>query len=200
VGVQIRIRRYGSKETSQLKSIDTKEAQQGGGPGTLFNSMVAAALDWGMRYNDNSIMARKEFASIIYEVQVNSVKYYSYTKPRIGSALFSNRSRSGVRFKDVGDIHSHGEFLDPSDENFSPDDIRGINKSGWVAYLTTPTGALYKYGISDPLNKNLPSDMQAGNLRWNNNDAAPGPKNEPTFGISDWIALPYPGIGWRSLK
>jgi hypothetical protein len=86
--------------------------------------------------------------------------------------------------------NSHGAFDIPGNLRFSPDDLKSING---IAYVTTADGALTVYDSNterdEVISVDLPSDPASGSYRRNRIDAALGPKNEPTFGFSDWIDL-----------
>lgn len=79
------------------------------GPGDLFDSPQAAALDWGLYYNGASIINRREKASIIYKVNNDNDSKYSYTKAITlgahgGSTKIKNEGTA------VATIHSHGNY------------------------------------------------------------------------------------------
>jgi RHS repeat-associated protein len=183
-------------QSKNVKAVYSKFTQSfvqnnPGGAGAKFQSMDDAAIDWGMKYNDNSIVGQAEYNSTIYRKGDG----YAYTKPRVGSDYGSYRSRSGIGKVDVGEIHSHAAFVARSDDNFSPDDIDGYKTmgEGWTAYLATPMGALHKWGTIEPISTNLPSDPKSiGQGRYNSTDAAIGPKDEPTFEFVDWFKLLWP--------
>jgi hypothetical protein len=168
------------------------------GAGTNFETLDKAAEDWGMMYNDNSIVLGREFASTLYENGFG----YSYSVPRVGLMNSSIPSPAPLWAKAVGDIHSHSSFDHETNEYFSHKDVAEALERGpnWTSYITTPLGALYMYDASmgagdkaglvpfgygklDPISVLLPSDPSMGGARWNLNDARNGPKNEPTWGF-----------------
>ncbi len=142
------------------------------GPGDLFQTVDAAANDWGKTYNAKSIKDNKEYSSYIYKVEKDGKTYYTYQEAVVGGEARSGVSDEpkGVKEKDyAAHIHSHGKYdkdLDESknkdpnvDKKFKKDwnnefsiptgdgdsDIDKYNKEKVTGYVTTPNGSLKKY-------------------------------------------------------
>jgi hypothetical protein len=144
----------------------------------LFGSVDAAAINWGLLYNDNSIQSGKEFGSSIYQVG----NKFAYSKPRVGTDEV-DPSPAPSKYKTVAYIHSHAKFANGNE--FSDADK---NFSNLPVYLATPMGALLLYpssNLNDGIYQFLPSDPDDP-LRRNSIDYRLGPKDEPTWGFWDW--------------
>jgi RHS repeat-associated protein len=134
-------------------------------PGDLFSNLRDAAKDFGKFYNGKSIIAGKEYGSIIYKLNKNNKTYYSYTKANIGNedSVVPSVNPSGT--KAVAYAHSHGAYLEEYDNNeFSSEDKRFGQKNDLTAYVTTPNGSLKEYNSISSEEKiiatNLPSDIK----------------------------------------
>ena len=163
----------------------------GKAPGDPFASTDAAATDFGMLYNDNSIRMNREFGTALYKYDQGGKTLYSYEKPTVGgpdgvTIPFPRDDRSYV-----ADAHTHGAYDQKYDNNnFSPTD----KQTTQPGYLASPDGALQKY---DPATKKtsvvtttLPSDPNDP-ARQNSVSPTTNTKNEPTRGtwdkVADWI-------------
>lgn len=164
----------------------------GNAPGDPFKTINEAAKDFGRLYNDNSIVNKREYAAMLYQaVDLNGNIYYSYSEPSKGSYAGARPSRSGITRKDVGVIHSHGNYDSKYDNNnFSSQDKEYATQKGIPIFVSTPNGSLQKY---DPNTKklsnidtNMPSDPKDPN-RLNKIDPFPLPKNEPTSNFWHWF-------------
>jgi len=114
-------------------------------------------MDFGIRYNDNSIRKDCEFGTIFYSYEEDGKLYYSYTAPIVGykdHVPIPNISPWGTEFVGVGHTHSRGYGY----ESFSPEDIQN---TVYVNYLCTPEGSLYLYDARSTkttvINRNLPN-------------------------------------------
>ncbi|MBE6227012.1 MAG: DUF4329 domain-containing protein [Bacteroidales bacterium] len=143
------------------------------GPGDLFASPQAAAIDWGLYYNGASIINKREKVSIIYKVNNDGIFKYGYTKAITlgahgGSAKIKNKGTA------VATIHSHGNYNGVilqndipisivKDNEFSSKDKENSQKNGLIGYLATPNGSLLEYepntDIIKVISKELPSDI-----------------------------------------
>jgi RHS repeat-associated protein len=163
------------------------QQQQAQGPGSLFNSIDAAAIDWGMRYNDNSIASGDEYGSSIYRIG-NS---YSYSKPRVGNKNEVTVSPSPKAYKTVAFVHSHGAYRSEYKGNeLLGHDVDQANANNLIVFASTPNGMLLRYdpGINvrdNWVNTFLPSDPNDP-FRQNSVNPYGLLKNEPTWGLSDW--------------
>ncbi|MDR1762512.1 MAG: DUF4329 domain-containing protein, partial [Dysgonamonadaceae bacterium] len=131
-------------------------------PGDFFKTVIAAAKDWGMYYNGASILRGKEFGSSIFVVNKDGKTYYSYSVAYEGTAGKTKVSKSPNGEKIIADIHSHGEYISDTDNDFSNKDKRGNYNDKIDGYLTTPNGSLKKYDVetakTTTISTNLPSD------------------------------------------
>jgi RHS repeat-associated protein len=138
-----------------------KKPVMGGGPGSSFGSLNSAAMDFGIRYNDNSIRDNREFATAFYKYNKNGVTCYSYTTPVYGPLCNGPDGTVNIPYHrgQVGWGHTHGPLSEGS-STFSPADFNVKNRGG-IAYLCNPSGALYRYnystGLVDCVVRGLPS-------------------------------------------
>ncbi len=97
-------------------------------------------MDFGIRYNDNSIMRRKEFGTVFFSFNENGSTFYSYLIPVIGDeggVILPHLAPLGTTLE--GEGHTHGYGFDY--ETFSTTDLSAYR----YAFLCTPTGSLYQY-------------------------------------------------------
>jgi hypothetical protein len=185
-----------------IKLIDP----DGQDPGEPFESADAAAFDFALLYNDNSIEKGKEYGTVIVEIQKNDNTFYTYLKPTKGSeasvyAMGLGLSNEGDA-KTVAKAHTHGQYLPGYKNNeFSEADI----ENGYH-YVATPNGSLLKYDSGSKqtniLSTNIPSDPKDPS-RLNIIDFKPLPKTEPTYNVWDFIKRNVIApilIGSRSIK
>jgi RHS repeat-associated protein len=171
-------------------------------PGDRFKTIEAAAKDFAMLYNDNSIKDKKEYGAVIYQVtNSRGEKYYTYTVPNVSSGESSVIPAPDFSMENsiiVSAVHTHSNY----DKKYandvpSPKDMEGAELFGMDAYISTPKGELLKYNVNTNqtiiLDKNIPSDKNHPN-RSNKIDSDKLPKNEPTRGtgkiILDNIIVP----------
>jgi RHS repeat-associated protein len=164
----------------------------GEGPGDLFKSMDEAASDFGKSYNDNSIVNKREYGTVIIRVKKHGEVFYTYTKPVKGfngSVLPPNP----LFRKKVAYAHTHSEGDGEGSYNhFSVGDYEYADSKKKPFYVATPDGSLLKYDPNksykngenqhDVINSEQPSDPIEGKHRKNNIDATSSslPKNEPS--------------------
>ena len=157
-----------------------------------FKTMDDAAIDWGKKYNDNSIKDGREYGSTIYRYKENGKFYYSYTTPKKGTgtrAATPLPAPNGTTA--VARIHVHGSSWgeDPgivaSDNNFSTDDKWVYYNNKVDGYVSTPNGSLKKYNYKTTkvsvISTDMPSDTKYPKLRKNKIDFDKLPKNEPSL-------------------
>ena len=170
---------YGYCFDNPVKFFDKK----GAFPGDFFYTAEAAAIDFGLTYNDNSIRDCKEYASsIIYVRNDKGVLGYTYTIPNVGT--FDKSTPSEAYGAEIAAfVHTHSascfthwgnEFsgirgkknvLLSIEERKTQDAVGDIglsNRTMLDIYVATPNGSLQKY---DPLtgeiitvSKCMPSD------------------------------------------
>lgn len=146
-----------------------EKAILGGGPGSKFFSTDFAAMDFGIRYNDNSISRALEFGTAFYSFTESGVTYHSYVLPIVGFASDVSvplGSPWGTTFEGVGHTHGYGTGF----EEFSD-----IDKSTpYYNYLCTPNGALYRYDARTRsitvITRDLPNMNNFQNYQWNEMD------------------------------
>ena len=144
------------------------------GPGDLFRTPRAAALDWGMYYNGASIIYKKEMGSSIYEVKKDGkIIGYSYSPAAVYQEHKAGFSLPPKGENSVGSIHSHGNYTGNikdsagnirkvHDNRFSSADKIFNKKSNLTGFLATPNGSLLEHnpqtGQISVLSTDLPSD------------------------------------------
>ena len=152
-----------------VKLIDV----DGRDPVDFFNTMDAAAKDFGNVYNDNSIRSGREYGSRIYMIADSKGNGgYTYNAPNIGengNSVVPAAAPTGALV--TGITHTHGKYsfgkwadnlfsgswnkegnINTSQENKavvnSPEmssDIGTANKENVKIYVATPSGSLQKY-------------------------------------------------------
>lgn len=165
-------------------------------PGDFFLSPDAAARDFGLFYNANSIRDNLEYASSIYMIRNDKGTLgYTYTVAAKGKEHESVPSKPLPGFYVVASIHSHGAYDSRyKDNEFSgtylyrdgkevrieslktskKGDIGNANLDKINAYLVTPNGSLQKYDYKTGKIKLLSTDMPSDNkdpLRLNGQSA-----------------------------
>lgn len=162
-------------------------------PGDKFKTAVAAALDFGMLYNDNSIVEKREYGATIYRaVDENGKVYFSYSVPNAAKGTSVQVSSAPDGTTPVADVHAHGnswgKAVANSDNNFSPQDKAGNDKQKIDGFVTTPNGSLKKYDHKTKeesvVSTNLPSDPNDPTVK-NSNSAIISPKNEPKVDLRE---------------
>lgn len=155
----------------------------------VFKSADAAANDWAVRYNPQSIQNNQEYMSFIFSTVINNQRINSYTEPLGGTADESKATWSSfTKARLSGSIHSHGAYLPTYDNNnFSsftnPDgtfgDIQSSDKLGTTDYLSTPNGSLKRYNTLGEkiINQNIPSDPSDPDRKNNIPPIAPAQKD-----------------------
>ena len=148
----------------------------GMGPGDPFPTITAAAKDWGITYNGQSILINRELGSSIYYMQNGASSFYSYNEPKIGSDKGVNGNKEVPKGGErIAKIHSHAAYV----EGFRNNEFSGIPKFGSIlsskrgdigsaneeqilSFVTTPNGSLQKYdpkrGEISIVSTNMPSD------------------------------------------
>jgi RHS repeat-associated protein len=148
------------------------KAVLGGGPNSKFSSLDLAAMDFGIRYNDNSISRGLEFGTVFYSGKRKGVSYYSYNIPIVGGPSTVEIPLHGnpwfTKFEGVG--HTHGFGFGDEDEVFSDLDM----STPYYNYLCTPNGALYRYdarnGSTSVITRDLPNMNNYLLYQWNESD------------------------------
>ena len=135
------------------------------GPGDLFKTPRAAALDWGMYYNGASIIRKREMGSSIYEVTKNGDLKYAYSEAAIGAEHKLRISKAPRGKRIVGTIHSHGGYDENyKDNSFFKADLANNQKLNTVGYVATPNGSLLEHnpktGKIEIISEELPSDTE----------------------------------------
>jgi len=145
-----------------------EKAILGGGPNSKFSSIDEAAMDFGLRYNDNSISRNKEFGTVIYSFEENGVIFYSYMVPIVGASenVFIPLGAPWLTtFLGFAHTHSLGS------EDFSELDLYN---TVYYNFLCTPSGALYRYSARDQstlvITRDLPNFSNFQNYQWDERD------------------------------
>jgi RHS repeat-associated protein len=162
-------------------------------PGDKFKTAAAAAKDFGMLYNDNSIVEKREYGATIYkETDETGNAFYTYSVPNAANGASVEVSKAPEGTTSVADVHSHGNSwgkdVSYSDNNFSGQDKAGNDKQKIDGYLTTPDGSLKKYdhtsGKESVISTDLPSDPK-DQTRKNGQNASVFSKNEPRVDLRE---------------
>ena len=158
-------------------------------PGDFFRTVNAAAIDFGLFYNDNSIREGREYGSSIYVVyNRKGEKGYSYSIPNVGKKDVVTVSNPPMGHIPIAVIHTHGRYQDDYHNNeFSglrdshdrffdinyrrhvngSHDIGNSNNLNIISYLVTPNGSLQKYDPSSSkitvISNDMPSDVEDPN-------------------------------------
>jgi RHS repeat-associated protein len=169
---------YSTYAFSGNRVIDAIEIE-GLEPGILFNTPDAAANNFGILFNDNSIRSNREYGTYIYKVTTDvSFLGYTYAIPVIGqknnitipqmSTLKAPKNSSIVAF-----AHTHAASTSYGDNSFSGKpgsprfgDIGFCEIKDIDGYVSTPNGSLLKYDVNTdqiiPLNMDQPKDTGPG--------------------------------------
>ena len=141
-------------------------------PGDFFLTMDAAAIDFGLFYNDNSIRENKEYGAFIYRVtnQKGDIGY-SYNFATVGDSKNIEASSLPNGHIPASTIHTHGASTIEKDTQYYDNEFSGIrdyndhnrlktaeermstknydigfsNNRKLISYLVTPNGTLQKY-------------------------------------------------------
>jgi hypothetical protein len=157
------------KEELQKNDVQTQEhpgLPEPKGPGYPFASPDEAAKDWARMYNDDSIRERRELASSIYIMEDENGNVltddqgnvlYSYTVPYEGGQDIVAPSPPENGEKVIGDIHSHGHYMESyylSGDQDAPvkwvyDGNNMMSEedmdTGEINYLVSPNGVLSRW-------------------------------------------------------
>lgn len=164
--------------------------------GRLFSDPDQAALDFAMRYNDDSIRSGCEYgASIFVVVDGDGTRWYTYTIPNRGVEHTVFKSFPENRDTVVASIHTHGKFdlsFDLEDD-FSRVDLWKSDENGYGSYLATSCGNLRYYSEAEGfrlISSSIPSDPNAEKYRVNNVDPFTNSKNDPYHNpwLTNWIS------------
>ncbi len=215
---------YAYCKGNPIKFIDIK----GYKPGDFFTSMDMAALDFGLIYNNNSIIDNREYSSSIFIVYKDGKKGYTYTVPSKGKMGYSNASLPPLGIKPIAWIHTHGAAIDENGESHNYNrftghefdmtseelkaiseirpktaDIAIANNSNQTAYLASPNGCLQKYDPSTgeviTISTDLPSDNRDSE-RLNNNDYIPNKHNQANNRLLYNINVFFKALGTRAFS
>jgi len=173
------------------------------GPGDLYSSVDAAAINFGQTYNDNSIVQKVEYAATIYEVVKTNPKtmehtvYYAYSVPASGTFDRSWNTPSPAGSVDVALVHTHGEetqgWLLADCNSFSTSDKDLAKYWNLNNYVATPNGSLQKYDVATggttTISTEMPSDFKCGSDGLNKNYPQNYSQNEPSISTTS-------NIGW----
>ena len=141
-------------------------------PGDFFLTMDAAAIDFGLFYNDNSIRENREYGVFIYRVtnQKGDIGY-SYNFATVGDSKNIEASSLPNGHIPASTIHTHGASTIEKDTQYYDNEFSGIrdyndhnrlktaeermstknydigfsNNRKLISYLVTPNGTLQKY-------------------------------------------------------
>lgn len=120
----------------------------------LFNNSDEAAINWGSRYNSESIKLNREMSTIIYEISIEGNTCIFYTKTHISpniSSTFYDKSSLPNHAVIRAYMHSHGSYMEQfGNDKFSPADIKNANdrfNTNLIeySYIVTPIGELKRY-------------------------------------------------------
>ena len=136
--------------------------------GDLFDTMDAAAEDFGKTYNDDSIRNNVEYGTTLYK---NKDGKYYYSVPNIGDneSVISYTEPLDPNDEESGRAHTHAAY-DPDYKNNQFSNIEGDNgemigdipnakKLNLPSYLATPNGSMRKYTPSSDTDILIRTDM-----------------------------------------
>ena len=173
---------YAYCRNNPIKMLD----KDGKRPGDFFLTMDAAAIDFGLFYNDNSIRENREYGTFIYRVtNKKGVSGYSYSFATIGEKDFVTIGTVPMGHTPAAVIHTHGSSTFNKQHEFYDNEFSGIRKDdknktlktiaekectkeydiGFSnnrkldSYLVTPNGTLQKYNYKTGKIKVLSHDM-----------------------------------------
>ena len=159
---------YAYCRNNPVKLIDN----DGKRPGDFFLTIDAAAIDFGLFYNDNSIRENREYGTFIYKVTNKSgVTGYSYSFATKGEFSTIEASALPNGHIPTAIIHTHGASTAGKNIEYYDNEFSGIrkgmngeyiknkkelkqtsvydigysNKRQITSYLVTPNGSLQKY-------------------------------------------------------
>ena len=183
-------------------------------PGDFFKTVNAAAIDFGLFFNDNSIREGREYSSSIYVVyNQKGEKGYSYSIPNVGKKHNVDVSSPPMGHLPAAEIHTHGKY----DKSFYNNEFSGLrdhhgrfyskqhlpnvnvkdvgvsNTSKIISYVVTPNGSLQKYNPYTNkitvISNDMPSDVNDPN-RLNKNYSL---IEKNPMDISDYLKI------WRKI-
>ena len=131
-------------------------------PGERYKSADAAAIGWAKYYAASSTIYNIEYAGSIYKFTTAKGKtYYSFNEANPGKEDNSTYNKNVPKGAEtVALIHSHGGYLQKSDNDFSEppsgkytDREYQADHPGLDYYLTTPDGKLRVVRDDDPIGR-----------------------------------------------
>jgi RHS repeat-associated protein len=143
-------------------------------PGDPFRTPEEAAHDFGLLYNDNSIVERVEYGAFIYKIRRNGQIFYTYNVPTKGKVRAGNVNirRRGVPLyrRIIADVHTHEDFQGEveNESDFSPKDRRlALRHRNRRSFVIGPDGRMREFNKkeyrSEILFEDLPSDPNPRN-------------------------------------
>jgi len=158
-------------------------------PGDPFETMDAAALDFALHYNDNSILEDVEYGAYIYKIRRNGETYYTYnipTKSHTSQGVVIRRKGVPLFRRILAMVHTHGAGMRGRRDlnEFSVLDKENSKRFGIPNYVATPSGRLLKYNpkldkvyeISNVVPSDPKDEIRSNNIDYNHKDLE---KNEP---------------------
>ena len=98
-------------------------------PGDFFLTMDAAAIDFGLFYNDNSIRENREYGTFIYKVTNQSgVSGYSYSFATIGDLSTIESSALPNGHIPAATVHTHGASTAGKSIEYYDNEFSGVRK------------------------------------------------------------------------
>ena len=165
------------------------------GPGDVFPTMDAAAIDWGKYYGGRSIIDQREYGSYIYKKSDRYGRFigYAYSEAIKGEERTIKMNYNPTTT--VALIHSHGqnsgvfESGRSSDDMFSNKDIEVGDNGKIPIYLATPNGTLLRYDFDTKKISFVSFDMPSDPTHpWRMNDIQPNlPQEQPSSEGKTWL-------------
>ena len=128
-----------------------------------FGTADEAAKDFARKYNGLSIMLGVEILSVICKgTNEDGGDYFMYCKPALGTTIHSDYSLiedNPANTDFYGTIHTHGNFMSPENNEFSPRDLGNAMYTRSRKYMVSPNGSLWFFDGNEGRSNNNPRKL-----------------------------------------